>query len=161
PGEGPAGRDRGRDPRVAGPGGAGLHRGAPRRQAGRGRGRPRGSVPVVKRANETLVGAAVLGALAMLVAGSIWLNQLRLGGFDQLAGARFRTIGGIKNGSPVLMRGVRIGRVLSVSLGERNWVNVQLAIRADTKVPPHPVAIIASTTLFGDWAVDISTRDNL
>jgi len=115
----------------------------------------------MKRANETLVGAAVLGALALLVAGSIWLSQLRLGGFDQLADARFRSIGGIKNGSPVLLRGVRIGRVLSISLGERNWVNVQLAIRADIKVPPRPVAIISSTTLFGDWAVDVGTRDNL
>ena len=115
----------------------------------------------MKRANETLVGAAVLGALALLVAGSIWLSQLRVGGFDQLAGARFRTIGGIKNGSPVMLRGVRIGRVLSITLGERNWVNVQLAIRADVRVPPRPAAIISSTTLFGDWAVDITGRDNL
>ena len=115
----------------------------------------------MKRANETLVGIVVLGAAALLVAGSIWLSQLRVGGFDQLAEARFRTIGGIKGGSPVLLRGVRIGRVLSIALGDNNWVNVQLAIRADVRVPPRPAAISSSTTLFGDWAVDILGRENL
>ena len=33
----------------------------------------------MKRANETLVGAAVLGAALLVVAGSIWLSQARFG----------------------------------------------------------------------------------
>jgi len=115
----------------------------------------------MKRANESLVGAVVLLAVGILVAGSIWLSQMRVGGTDQIASARFRTIGGLKTGSPVLLRGVRIGRVTAVALGENNWVNVELTIRAEVQVPQRPAAIVSSTTLFGDWAVDIVTDENL
>jgi phospholipid/cholesterol/gamma-HCH transport system substrate-binding protein len=115
----------------------------------------------VRRANESLVGAVVLGAIAVVAAGSIWLSQQRVGGTDQIASARFRTIGGLKTGSPVLLRGVRIGRVTGVALGEQNWVNIELTIRSDVEVPQRPAAVISSTTLFGDWAVDIVTDENL
>jgi phospholipid/cholesterol/gamma-HCH transport system substrate-binding protein len=115
----------------------------------------------MKRANESLVGAVVLAAFAILVAGSIWLSQMRVGGTDQIASARFRSIGGLKKGSFVMLRGVRIGRVTAVALGEQNWVNVELTIGAEYEVPQRPAAIISSTTLFGDWAVDIVTDENL
>ncbi len=115
----------------------------------------------MKRANESLVGAVVLGAIAVLVAGSMWLSQRRVGGADQIASARFRSIGGLKSGSPVLLRGVRIGRVTGVALGEQNWVNIELTIGAEYEVPQRPAAVISSTTLFGDWAVDIVTDENL
>ena len=36
----------------------------------------------MKRANEALVGAAVIGALALIVAGSVWLSQARFGRND-------------------------------------------------------------------------------
>jgi phospholipid/cholesterol/gamma-HCH transport system substrate-binding protein len=115
----------------------------------------------MKRANESLVGAVVLLALAIVLGGSIWLSQRRVGGTDQIASARFRSIGGLKSGSPVLLRGVRIGRVTGIALGEQNWVNVELTIRSDVQVPQRPATIISSTTLFGDWAVDVVTDENL
>jgi len=115
----------------------------------------------VRRANEMLVGAVVLGAFAVVAAGSVWLSQRRFGANDRLAEARFRTIGGLQEGSQVLMRGVRIGRVELISLGERNWVNVALRLRGDQEIPDNPVAIIRSTTLFGEWAVDLGTESDL
>ncbi len=115
----------------------------------------------MRRANEMLVGAVVLGAFAVVAAGSVWLSQRRFGANDRLAEARFRTIGGLQEGSQVLMRGVRIGRVELISLGERNWVNVALRLRGDQEIPDNPVAIIRSTTLFGEWAVDLGTESDL
>jgi phospholipid/cholesterol/gamma-HCH transport system substrate-binding protein len=115
----------------------------------------------MKRANETLVGAAVLGALAIMVAGSIWLSQARLGRNDQIAEARFRNIGGLQTGNPIFVHGVRIGRVEAILLGERNWVNVRFRIKGDAHLPPHPAAIISSTTLFGDWGVDVVPQEEL
>lgn len=109
----------------------------------------------MKRANESLVGLTVLVALALLVAGSVWLSQARFGRNDQIAEARFRSIGGLQAGSPVLLRGVRIGRVELIALGPNNWVNVTFRLRGDVQVPPRPAAIISSTTLFGDWGVDV------
>jgi len=109
----------------------------------------------MKRANETLVGAAVVGAIALVVVGSVWLSQARFGRNDQVAEARFRSIGGLETGNPVLLHGVRIGRVETITLGPNSWVNVGFRIRGDVLLPPNPAAVISSTTLFGDWAVDI------
>ena len=109
----------------------------------------------MKRANESLVGAAVIGALALVVAGSIWLSQARFGANDQIAEARFRSIGGLQSGNPVWVHGVRVGRVEAVRLAPNNWVNVQFRLKGDAPVPARPGAIISSTTLFGDWGVDL------
>lgn len=113
----------------------------------------------MKRANEVLVGGVVLGAILLAVGGSIWLSQASVGRRDVVREARFRTIGGIKKGDPVLRQGVRIGSVEDFKLGANNWVNVSLKLNAAASLPPYPVAIIASTTLFGDWAVQILSRD--
>lgn len=115
----------------------------------------------MKRANEVLVGVVVLAAVAVLVVGSVWLSQARFGRSDLIREARFRSIGGLQKGNPVLLRGVRIGRVEDIALGDSNWVNVLLRLRRETRLPAQPVAIIRSTTLFGDWGVDISSRDAL
>jgi phospholipid/cholesterol/gamma-HCH transport system substrate-binding protein len=115
----------------------------------------------MKRANEILVGGVVLVAVALVVVGSAWLSQARFGRQDQVREARFRVIGGLKAGDGVSLRGVGIGRVDAISLGERNWVNVTLRLRHDAEVPAQPVAIISSTTLFGDWGVQISSRADL
>lgn len=115
----------------------------------------------MKRANETLVGLVVLAAIAVIATGSVWLSQRRFGASDQVFEARFRTIGGLQEGSPVLMRGVRVGRVELVTLGTNNWVNVGVRLRGDVRVPARPVAVIRSTTLFGDWGVDLGTDADL
>ncbi len=115
----------------------------------------------MKRANETLVGAVVLGALVILVGGSVWLSRTHFGARDQFAEARFRNVGGLLKGSVVLVHGVPIGKVQAISLGAGNWVNVQLRINGGTKLPPQPAAIIAATTLFGDWAVDLVPQTDL
>ncbi len=146
---------------TARPGGPGLRRGSPRGAVGRrgaavvDGGDRRGGRGRVKRANEALVGISVLGALAIMVAGSVWLSQARFGAHDQIAEARFRSIGGLQPGNKVLVRGVPIGRVETIALAPNAWVNVKFRIRGDAQLPPQPAAIILSTTLFGDWGVDI------
>lgn len=115
----------------------------------------------MKRANEVLVGAAVVGAIGLAVAGTIWLSQARLGRSDQVQAARFRIIGGLKKGDPVVLRGVGIGRVEDIALGAANWVDVTLRLRGTVELPAQPVAIISSTTLFGDWGVQISSAADL
>jgi len=117
----------------------------------------------MKRANETLVGATVLGAVALVVAGSVWLSQLHFGGSEQLAYARFHSIGGLQTGNPVVVRGVRIGRVTSIALAPNSWVVVSLTLTSQKNLtfPQHPTAVIQSTTLFGDWGVGIVDKADL
>jgi phospholipid/cholesterol/gamma-HCH transport system substrate-binding protein len=115
----------------------------------------------LKRANEALVGAVVLVAFAAVAAGSVWLSQRRFGADDRVVEARFRSIGGLQQGRPVVLQGVRVGRVEAISLGPGGWVHVSLRLRGDVAVPAQPIAIISSTTLFGDWGVDIRTAEGL
>lgn len=115
----------------------------------------------MKRANEALVGASVLIAIALMVAGSVWLSGARFGRNDILRDVRVKSIGGLAVGDPVLLRGVRIGRVESIRLATGDWVNVGLRFTAGTQLPRRPVALFVATTLFGDWSVQISSRDNL
>ena len=115
----------------------------------------------MKRANEALVGASVLVAIALVVAGSVWLSGARFGRNDMLKDVRVKTIGGLSVGDPVLLRGVRIGRVEAIRLAPGDWVNVSLRFPARTDVPPDAVALFAATTLFGDWSVQLTSRNNL
>ncbi len=115
----------------------------------------------MKRANETLVGGAVLIGIALVVAGSVWLSGASFGRNDIVRDVRVKSIGGLNVGDPVLLRGVRIGRVESIQLAPNDWVSVGLRLQAGTRMPARPVALFVATTLFGDWSVQLISRDNL
>lgn len=115
----------------------------------------------MKRANEAMVGASVLIAIALVVAGSVWLSGARFGRNDFLRDVRVKSIGGLNVGDPVLLRGVKIGRVEGIQLAPNDWVNVALRLQAGTHMPARPVALFVATTLFGDWSVQIISHDNL
>ena len=61
----------------------------------------------MKRKNEFAVGAAVLAALAVVIAGALWLSGTHLGRQPERYSARFRTVDGLQVGNPVLLRGVK------------------------------------------------------
>lgn len=109
----------------------------------------------MKRSNEFLVGLAVVLALAVIVAGALWLSESDLRSRDELHTARFRTVGGLGVGAPVTLRGVRIGRVEQIRLGQAGWVEADLKLRSDVDLPAHPVVIAASSSLFGEWEATI------
>lgn len=114
----------------------------------------------MKRANEFLVGLVVLVALAVVVAGALWLSETRLGATEALVAARFRTVGGLKVGAPVTLRGVRIGRVEAIRLASDNWVETDLKLYEGVRIPKKPAAIAASASLFGEWAVTVTSLDD-
>jgi phospholipid/cholesterol/gamma-HCH transport system substrate-binding protein len=115
----------------------------------------------MKRANEAVVGASVLLAIALVVAGTVWLSQLRFGSNDIQRQVRVRSIGGLAVGDPVLLRGVKIGRVEGIQLVPGDWVNVGLRLQAGAHLPARPVALFVASTLFGDWSVQVTSRDNV
>jgi len=118
----------------------------------------------MKRADEVLVGVVVLAGIAVAVAGSVWLSEIRVGTSDIVYEARFRSAGQLQVGNPVLLRGVKIGRVEVVRLdstAHNQWVRVTLRLKGTEKLPSDPVAIIFSATLFGDWAVQVLDRPDV
>lgn len=107
------------------------------------------------------VGATVLAAIAVVVAGALWLGQADLGGGKALHVARFRGVGGLNAGAPVTLRGVRVGRVQAIRLAEDEWVEADLAIDRKVELPPSPIVIASSASLFGEWVANIAPRDPL
>lgn len=113
----------------------------------------------MKQRDEIVVGVTVFAALFLIVVGAIWLSQANLGQSGDRYVARFRTVGGLGVGDPVVLRGVRVGRVAVIRLGERNWVEAVLQVYRDIALPPRPAIIAASASLFGEWQAGIISLD--
>jgi phospholipid/cholesterol/gamma-HCH transport system substrate-binding protein len=114
----------------------------------------------MKRRDELIVGFTILIALAIVVVGAFWLSQtqLRSGGFFQ--SVRFRTVGGLGAGSPVVLRGVRVGRVREIRIADDEWVETDFQIYEGAPLPERPGVIAASASLFGEWQAQIIDLDN-
>jgi phospholipid/cholesterol/gamma-HCH transport system substrate-binding protein len=113
----------------------------------------------VKRRDELVVGVTVFAALVLVVASTLWLSQADLARGAATYSARFRTVGGLGVGDPVVLRGVRVGRVSQIRLGERNWVEAAFQIYGDVALPDKPAIIAASASLFGEWQAGIISLD--
>jgi phospholipid/cholesterol/gamma-HCH transport system substrate-binding protein len=109
----------------------------------------------MKRTNEFVVGLAVLLALALVVAGALWLSETDVNQKKVIAQARFRTVGGLGVGAPVTLRGVKVGRVEAIRLVEDEWVETDLTIEKGVQLPAKPAVISASASLFGEWSANI------
>ena len=115
----------------------------------------------MKRENEFAVGIVVIAALAVVVAGALWLSGAHLGKTEAVYTARFRTVGGLGVGNPVVLRGVRVGRVEAIRLASGNWVEADLKIYSGITLPAKPAVIAASASLFGEWAATLISSDPL
>src|SRR5712691_1534598 len=113
----------------------------------------------MKRENEFAVGVVVIAAFTVVVVGALWLSGAHLGKTEAVYTARFRTVGGLGVGNPVVLRGVRVGRVEAIRLASGSWVEADLRIYAGVKLPDKPAAITASASLFGEWAVTLIPRE--
>ena len=115
----------------------------------------------MKRENEFAVGIVVIAALAVVVAGALWLSGAHLGKTEAVYTARFRTVGGLGVGNPVVLRGVRVGRVEAIRLASGNWVEADMKIYSGVTLPAKPAVIAASASLFGEWAATLISSDPL
>jgi phospholipid/cholesterol/gamma-HCH transport system substrate-binding protein len=115
----------------------------------------------VKRENEFAVGLVVIAALALVMGGALWLSGAHLGKTDAAVTARFRTVGGLGVGNPVVLRGVRVGRVEAIRLAPGNWVEADLKIYSGVTLPAKPAVIAASASLFGEWAATLISSEPL
>jgi phospholipid/cholesterol/gamma-HCH transport system substrate-binding protein len=101
------------------------------------------------------VGAAVVGAMVVVIMAAIWLGDLGPSGPKSLHTARFRTVGGVKVGDPVVLRGVKVGRVEAIRLAADDWVETDLRVTQPDDLPTTPVAIAVSASLFGEWQIAV------
>lgn len=113
----------------------------------------------MKAKNDLLVGLAIVVAIAVIVAGALWLSDRQFGYQWEVHTARFRTVGGMGVGAPVTVRGVRVGQVAEIRLADDGWVEADLRIDRTAQIPSTPAVIAASASLFGEWAATIISLD--
>jgi len=112
---------------------------------------------------EVGVGAFVLVGVAVFLVGLFYLTgrSLRAGGISQ--DVMFESVAGLKQGDPVLVSGVKKGRVARVALERVKSVRVTLELQRD--VVPHidASAAVAAMDLFGAKFIDYNpgARDEM
>jgi phospholipid/cholesterol/gamma-HCH transport system substrate-binding protein len=109
-----------------------------------------------RRTSDFSVGLTVLIATIAIVATVLWLKQADIGGRTRHVAVRTRDVGGVALGNPVVIRGVRAGRVEAIALGDKGWVVLQLGLDKDTPLPADPVVLLAASSLFGEWQATIT-----
>jgi phospholipid/cholesterol/gamma-HCH transport system substrate-binding protein len=72
--------------------------------------------------------------------------------------ARFHDVGSVRIGTPVVVRGMRSGKVDRIQL-ESGFVVVRMALVPDVDLPPQPVVLLNEASLFGEWQATITSRE--
>lgn len=115
----------------------------------------------MKRANDFVVGLTILVGIVIIVAATLWVKQVDFGRRDEAVVARFREVGGVRIGTPVVVRGVRAGRVDAMELADDGFVEVRLALDEGVTLPRQPVVLLNESSLFGEWQATITERETV
>ena len=113
---------------------------------------------MTKRSNDWIVGVVVLSAMIVIVAATMFLQQVDFGAGKTTITARFRDVGNMQVGNAVVIRGVLAGRVEGISLAENGWVTAEMTLAEGIRLPRDPVVMIQAATLFGEWQAVVSGR---
>ncbi len=103
------------------------------------------------------VGLFVIAGLAAVAYLALKLGAGALVGSDTTTvRARFTNLGGLAPGASVLVSGVEVGRVESVTLDQRYAAVATLRVRKDLPLPSDTRAAIRSSGLIGDKHIALS-----
>ena len=109
----------------------------------------------MKRGNEVSVGILITVAVVVLVLGTLWLVRGGLSNGYPLF-TRFAWGQNLKQGQPVLLAGVNVGYVEDVKLRRAGYLDVQITIHDEYKVPKGSTATVKAIGIFGDVAVALT-----
>ena len=101
-----------------------------------------------------ILGAVVVGILAVVVIGIIFLNKNIFNSGYQVS-ARFSNAAGIGSGTNVLVAGVKVGTVTGVKI-DGNAVDAAMSINHGVVLPHHTLASVQVETLLG--VVDVALQ---
>jgi phospholipid/cholesterol/gamma-HCH transport system substrate-binding protein len=114
----------------------------------------------VKEKPGVLVGIVVLISVVVVTAGALWLSDRSFGPRRALYTARFSSVGDMRVGIPVSVRGVRVGIVEAIRLTTGGWVLADIRMDGTVTLPERPAVIAAPTSLFGEWGATIISLEH-
>jgi phospholipid/cholesterol/gamma-HCH transport system substrate-binding protein len=107
----------------------------------------------MKRRDEILVGALLVGSVILGVGGTLWIAR---GGLAKsyVMFAKFPWGAGLKQGAPLLLAGVNVGFVKDVDLvPDEGTLLVTLSVRSEYKIPSGSTATVEANGIFGDQLI--------
>lgn len=104
---------------------------------------------------EVGVGALVLAGLTLFVIGLFWFSGRSIRHKGVYAHVVFSNVAGLKEGDPVLVSGVKVGRVSKVSLERMGRVTVTLDLSGDARPKSDAAASIESLDFFGTKFINL------
>lgn len=113
----------------------------------------------MKLKNEAVVGMVVVAAIVLTVLGAFWLSGRPWGEEQVDVRAVFREVGELREGNPVKFRGVQVGRVTEIGLGDQGLgVLVSMQVSPEVTLPEEAAVLLAPASLFGDWQASIVSQ---
>jgi phospholipid/cholesterol/gamma-HCH transport system substrate-binding protein len=113
----------------------------------------------MNRATDFAVGLTIRVGTVVLIVATLWVKQADFGRDRATVVARFHDVGGVRIGTPVVIRGVRAGRVEAMELSDSAFVLAKMALDPDVGLPVDPVVLLNESSLFGEWQATITSRD--
>lgn len=110
----------------------------------------------MKRRDEVTVGILITVAVVVLVVGTLWLVRGGLSKGYPLY-TRFAWGQSLKHGQPVMLAGVNIGYVADVELKDDGYLDVEMRINDEYRVPRNAMAEVVAIGIFGDAAIALRT----
>ncbi len=115
----------------------------------------------MKRNNDFAVGLTIIGGIAILLASILWVKEAHPGRRESRIAARFRDVGGVRIGTPVVVRGVRAGRVDRMELVDGGFVVVGMALDPEVTLPRQAVVLLNESSLFGEWQATVTELESV
>lgn len=99
---------------------------------------------------EIKVGIFVILGAIILIFGYLWIKQANLRSTGYIVAMHFGNAAGLKNGDPVRVRGVDVGRVVSIELAQeyvlcRCYIEDRIKLKKDVSAAIKDVALISGT----------------
>lgn len=111
------------------------------------------------RSNDWIVGLVIILTAIGIVVSTMFLQQTSLVNKRLGVQARFRDVGNLQVGNEAVIRGVHAGRVMEIKLADKGWVLVTMDLDKEITLPPDPVVLIQSSSMFGEWQAIITRRE--
>ena len=114
----------------------------------------------MKISNETKVGAITAIAITVLILGFNYLKGKSLWSKSHTYFAKYKNVQGLSNSNPVMINGMQVGSVYSISTDQNmKVILVNINMTKDVNIPINSVALIKST-LLGVTSIDIKLGDS-
>ena len=112
------------------------------------------------RRQEIILGAVVFFAAVILVVGTVWLSERYAGAAGGYRiHAKFDSVPGLQVGNPVTFRGVRVGKVLSITL-EDGLPYVTLGFASVSDLPEDSRFLLKADGLLGGQMIEIQLGES-